>query len=59
MLTELDPAERPWRYNGLGQKIWKDLPYIKLWTVEDQANYEAEKNYEEWKLKYGHDWIKE
>jgi len=53
---ELDPARRPWRYNGLGQKVWKDRDYLKLWTDSDQKRYDAEKDYEIWREKYGYEW---
>lgn len=55
---ELDPAERPWRYNGLGQRVWKDRDYLKLWTDSDQMRYDSMKSYEEWKEKYGYEWEK-
>ena len=50
MVIELDPAKRPWRYNGLGQKVWKDRTLLRLWTEDDQ------KKYDEWKEKYGYEW---
>lgn len=53
---ELDPARRPWRYNGLGQRVWKDRNSLRLWTDSDQREYDEMKSYEEWREKYGYEW---
>ena len=56
MVIELDPAKRPWRYNGLGQKVWKDRKLLRLWTDSDQMRYDEERDYEIWREKYGYEW---
>ncbi|MBT5286168.1 MAG: hypothetical protein HOL29_09400 [Euryarchaeota archaeon] len=40
----------------MGQRVWRDRDYLKLWTDSDQMRYDSMKSYEEWKEKYGYEW---
>ena len=53
---ELDPALRPWEYSCDGTRVGKNTGWIRIWTDEDQANYDKEKDYNVWKEAYGHEW---
>jgi hypothetical protein len=57
--VELDPDKRPWEYSCDGTKVWKNTGWTRIWSDEDQENYDKLKDYDAWKNSYGHDWEEE